>query len=346
MTQDLAAKIDALDTDTDFSDPKTYADLLGYGEGNEAADQPTQGDTAPATTAAAPEPAPAAASAPAAPAAASADSSATPTPADPTQQAPAAVEGVATKDGKHVIPYAVLEQARKSADQANARAQELARTAETLRAELEAAKAGTAKPADAKPAAPEFTDAELAELEQDLPAVAKLAKGVRVLQEQLAEARAAVPAAAAPQQPNTEAQQVQELIDARPLLVRWQSKGGAVWQDAVALDQQLRTDPQWAGKPMADRFAEVERRIAEELGIPIPSQQQQATSQAPAPAAAPAAAPTAPKTTTATPTLTDLGGGPVVSSSDPLGGMSKGQMVDKAMSMSVEELMGMAGVSY
>ena len=89
----------------------------------------------------------------------------------------------------------------------------------------------------------------------------------------------------------------------------------------------------------------MQRQVADELGIPLPQQ----SNNAPAPAAAPAAipkAPAQPPTTTSTqPTLTDLGGGPVVSSSDPLAGMTKGQMVDRAMGMDLETLQRMVGVA-
>lgn len=352
-TAELTQKIEALSADADYSDPQTYADLLGYSEQGGEADQVVvpQGDTATTEVVAAPpaQPvtAPAVAAAPAAAPATTpaAESSTTPVAAAPKVDDEKDVQGVATRDGKRVIPYAVLEGTRQEAQTAKTRAQELEQTVASLNAQLAAAKAGATPPPATAPVV-EFTEAELEELAADMPAVAKLAKGYRALQEQLT--RAPAPAAAAPAAPAADPQAVlaavQRDIDNHPLLARWQQKGGSVWADAVALDQQLLRDPEWNVKSQSDRFTELQRRMAEDLGIPLP---QEITAPTPAaPAAAAPAAPAAPAVTTALPTLTDLSGGPVISASDPLLGMSAGQMVDKAMTMSVEELQRMAGITY
>lgn len=352
-TTELTEKIEALRPDADFSDPQTYADLLGYGA---QASEPEpgaapQGDTATTEVVAAPPAppadAPAVAAAPAAAPATTpaADSSATPVAAVPKVEDEKDVLGVATRDGKRIIPFAVLEGTRKEAQTATQRAQELEQAVASLNQQLAAAKAGAAPPPAAAPAV-EFTEEELSELEADMPAVAKLAKGYRALQDQLV--RAPAPPAATPASPAVDPAAVLDVvqrdIDNHPLLARWQQKGGPVWGEAVKLDQQLLRDPTWAVKSQADRFTEVQRRIAEDLGIPLPQEHIAPTPAAPAPA--PAATPAAPTVVTALPTLTDLSGAPVISSSDPLGGMSTGQMVDKAMSMSLEDLQRLAGIPY
>ncbi len=346
---ELHTRIDALDAKVDYTDPNTYAQLLGY-EAEAAlptddAEQP-QGDTETTeelTEAAAPAAAPA--PAPAAP-----ESSAPPAAAEPAKNDDGTVDGVATRDGKRVIPYAVLKEARESASQATARASELTQTVERLTRELEEAKAGKT-PTTTSDTEVTYTPEQIAEMELDFPEQARQAKAIMALQDKLAriaQAPAASPAAAPAPAPAAQATNpadtVQEAIDNHPLLARWQSKGGAAWSEAVKVDAALQNDPEWANKPLADRFAEVQRRVADDLGIPLPAPQSTTTTAAAAPAAAPGAA--QPRTTTATPTLDDLSGGPVVSSSDPLGGMSRGQMVDKAMSMSVEELHRMAGIAY
>lgn len=155
--------------------------------------------------------------------------------------------------------------------------------------------------------------------------------------DQLAEMRTA-PAAAVRQEPD-EAAAVQAEIDNLPLLTRWQAKGGPVWAAAVELDQALQTDPVWSAKPQGERFAEVQRRVAEDLGIPIPTPQ--ATTAAPAPqnkAPAPIAAPS--------PSITDFNGSaPALPGARPLDGLAVGQAVDKAMSMSLEDIQRMVGVN-
>lgn len=345
---ELHSRIDALDSKVDYSDPATYADLLGYGAEAELpteVDEPSQGDTE--TTEETTEAAPAAA----APAPAATESSATPAAANPAKDDDGAVAGVATKDGKRVIPYAVLKETRESASQAVARAQELAEANARLQAQLDAAMAGKTSTTTASDAEVTYTAEQIAEMELDFPEQARQAKAIMALQEKLARIAQAAPAAspapaAAPApaaQATDPATTVQEAIDNLPLLTRWQSKGGAAWAEAVKVDAALKNDPAWANKPIAERFAEVQKRVADDLGIPIPASQDDTTTAA---APAPAAPGAKPRTTTATPTLDDMSGGPVVSSSDPLGGMSRSQMVDKAMGMSVEELHRMAGLAY
>lgn len=339
-TTELTKTLDALPAETDYTDPQTYSKLLGYDE--EAAAQPATTEAAPegetaAAPAAAPAPEPAPAPAPAA------ESSAPPAAAETKVEDDKDAQGVATKDGKRVIPYAVLEGARTQARTASARVQELTQTVEALQQQLTDAKAGKSDPSKAQPV--EFTDAELAELEADMPAVAKLVKAHKELQAQIAaQPPAPAPTPAAPAVDPAQ-QTVQELIDNRPLLARWQAKGGAIWAEALRMDNELKADPVWAARSLADRFAEVERLVAGDLGIPL---SQQTTPPAPAPAAAaPSPAPATPVAAPAAmPTLTDLSGGAVAAVPNPLGGMATGQMVDKAMSMSLEELNKLAGLHY
>lgn len=336
MSETLTDKLEALDASADFSDPQTYSKLLGYDGEAPAAEQPAaevKGEI-PA--------APVAAAVPAA-AAPAQDSSATPAAAETVDPVPA---GIATKDGKHVIPMAVLTDTRQALQRANERARELAEANERLKQELEARAAGT-KPEDKGAQAPEdaigIPAEELAELEEDFPAVgavvAKLAKANEALQAQLREVASRQPTAATAA-PATQEVDVQALIDQRPLLSQWQAKGGLAWKAAVEADQALMADPAWSTKPYAERFAEVERRIAEDFGIPI------ATPAAPTAAKpGPAAPPAAPVPMIVLPTLTDFNGSPATVG-DPMAGMAVGKMVDTAMSMDMEALRRLAGLSY
>lgn len=331
MSETLTDKLEALDSSADFSDPQTYSNLMGYNdEPQESAPTEPKGETQAEPAAAAPaavEPTPAK------------ESSATPAAAtDVVEPAPA---GVATKDGKHVIPMTVLTDTRQALQRANDRARELAEANERLKQELEARHAVTSPTDEAQATDAEMTLAELAEIEADFPQLAaqfaKLAKANEVLQAQVQEVASRSTAVSAEPQVN-----LQELIDQRPLLSQWQAKGGLAWRAAVEADNELAADPEWSDKPYAERFAEVERRLADDFGI-----QQVAPTAAPAatPKPGPAQPPAAPVTTTVLPTLTDFNGSPATVG-DPMAGMPVGKMVDTAMSMDMEALRRMAGLSY
>lgn len=335
MSATLTDKLDALDASADFSDPTTYSKLLGYdeapaAEAAPAAQEQPKGETE-TPAAAAPAVTPAVT-----------ESSATPAAAEPTEQEPA---GVLTKDGKHVIPMTVLTDTRNALQRANDRIKEMAAAQERMQQELQARQAGAADTATAE--VPTVTAEELESMRADFPEqaelFAKLVKANEALQTQLqavaSATRQPAASAAAEQEVN-----LQELIDQRPLLSQWQAKGGLAWRAAVEADAQLKDDPEWGIKPYAERFAEVERRIAAELGIPIVKTQAPAAAPATPPAPAkPAAASVTP--TTVAPTLTDFSGTPATVG-DPMAGMPVGKMVDQAMNMDMEALRRMAGLSY
>jgi hypothetical protein len=319
----LIDKLDALQAGSDFTDPQTYRDLL-YGQQEEAAPpaQP-QGETA-----AAPAPAPA-----------PAESSAPPAAAEPTKEEPVAT-GVATRDGKHVIPYQVLENER--AQRRDAERREAEALAKLARLE------GQGATSSEKHAAIEalFSPEELADMESDFPAMKKLSDAYTALAAKVAADEAAKSAAQAQTQQVTEdeardvvAAQVSEAIKGNALLATWQARGGGLWTEAKATDAELLADPVWSAKPMAERFAEVQRRVAEANGIPLPPTPGKNTS-----ATTPTPRPAAP-VKEVLPTLTDFNGGPMAVG-DPMAGMQAGQMVDAAMGMSMEEIRRMVGLSY
>lgn len=319
MTANLAQQIETLDSGTDYTDPNTYAALLYGDQAAEGTDPAPQGETV--TT----PPAPAAE--------VKTGSDEAPAVADP--KADEAVDGVLTKDGKRVIPYDVLAEVRKTALTNGQRAAELAEANRQLQEQIEALKTG--KPADpATPAKGKYTAERIAQVRDDFPEMAEMMESQNALVDQLAEMRQAAPA---PRQVPDEAAAVQAEIDNLPLLTRWQAKGGPVWASAVALDQQLQEDPVWSDKPQGERFAEVQRRVAEDLGIPLPTPAN--TPAAPAPqnkAPAPIAAPS--------PSISDFNGSaPALPGARPLDGLAVGQAVDKAMSMSLEDIQRMVGVN-
>lgn len=352
--QSIEERIDALNPDTtDWNDAATYAALgIGGDDDGQGSGVQDQGDTAQAP-AEAPAPAPAAATP--APAPAPAESSQAPA-AAPAPNEPVRVEGIATVDGKRVIPYAVLQNTRQEA-------RHLREENSRLQQELEAARSkaagdGNQALVDRAASAPEtLTEAELAELEQDYPALSKAMKILSATQAQVqklasAPTPAPAPAAAAPA-PSAEQsdEEFDHAIAASPLISKWMSEKGPEWDRAVALDDVLRNDPRTADLTFAERFARVERMVAAEFDIPLPSK----TPPTPAPAAAPAApapaaaatpaAPPPPKAA-ARPTLTDLGGTPPASADDAINSKTALDLLAATEGMSEEQLMRMAGVIY
>jgi len=366
MSQDIHSQIDSLDgASVDYTDPGLYAKLLGYdqeaadGAGAGAADTAAsagQGDTAAAAAHTQADGTPAAGqtdNTSQAGAAASADSGAAP---DTAGQASAnqstAIDGIATRDGKRTIPYAVLEQERR----ANAQLKEQIRTMQQqLQDKAASASNSQGDLADRAAKDPDsLTDAELEQLEQDFPALAKPMKLLRKLVEDRGTQQPAGQPAAAPAAPAagkaTTQEDEQSAYDTgiadNPLIAKWMSEGGREWQRACAIDQVLMADPENAGLSYTQRFAKVQAMVAAEFGHPLPAAPAPAPS-APASAAAAAAAPNAaPPSQSVMPTLTDLSGTGVSVAKDPLSGMTAGQMVDAAMDMSEEQLRRMAGLSY
>lgn len=166
---------------------------------------------------------------------------------------PPKIEGVASKNGKHVLPYHVLQAERRRADKAAERARE-------LEAELEDLRAGK------KPEEPaELTEEEVAQMEQDFP---DYGKKLRATFELAQKGRDAAKATPKPSEPEERDNPIQEAIDQVPMLVSWQFGDAEKFQRAQVLDEALRTSPKWKDKPLQDRFAHVVKLVAEEYDIP------------------------------------------------------------------------------
>lgn len=242
--------IEALDGSTDWSDADVYAKVLSAPDESDAeAGQEAQGQQGESGTGES-----------------QAASSATPAAADnaPGNQEEGAA-GVATRDGKHVIPFSVLEAAR-----AQAKALEQANLA--LQQQL-AAKEAPPKSTEAVG----LTDEELADL-ADIPQVGKLNAVVKQLAAKLdtVSAQAAAPAAQhAAAGALTPEQIEQDAFDAgiaaNPLIADWMAKPDSrEWARAAQLDTVLKNDPANAALSYADRFAKVQRMVAAEFDIPLP----------------------------------------------------------------------------
>lgn len=195
-------------------------------------------------------------------------------PVAPVAEAPVAEEpqepqGIATRDGKHVIPYSVLQGERTRAAAAERELQGL----QAKLAELEArqsdpkpvANTGAATPTEEELA--ELDPETLAELEQDFPTVVALHKVAesknKALQAQIDALKAKLDpleTRTQQEQANREqarAQTVQEAIDAVPKLAHVQASDPDAFALAQQFDSALRERSEWADKPLSERFSKV-----------------------------------------------------------------------------------------
>lgn len=318
--------IDALTDATDWSDANVYAQILGSsddgegqagegrgvikGESDEAPVAPPQSSEAPAA--------------------------ATPGAEPPPEQ----VAGVATRDGKHVIPYAVLESAREKArrtEAAEAEAQRLREQMEAMQAQLQEHQAAGTAPVDDVPL---HSEEEIARAAADFPELAATMRNSNALAQRLAALQQRVATAPAAPAATPGVDPIQDAIDQHPLLARWQAKGGGVWGDCVELDKALRADPAWASRPMSERFAEVQRRIAADLGVDVPPPAANPTPNNPAPAPAPE--PLA--ASSVRPTLSDLRGTAPSTVEDVWARMDPREAAAQSERLSVEDVMRSVGI--
>jgi hypothetical protein len=210
-------------------------------------------------------------------------------------------EGIATKDGKHVIPYSVLQSERTRAAQAERDLQE----ARTQLAALQAAATDpkpTAKDGGADtPEVSKEDEDRLALLEEDFPTVAAELKATRELVKSLAAKLKPLETSteeAAQQRAAETAMTVQEAIDSVPKLAHIQAASPEAFELAKQFDNTLRERADWAGKPMNERFAKVIELVESSIGeIKVPGHSPSAESKDPAAlkAAAAAKVATAPK---------------------------------------------------
>lgn len=257
-------------------------------------------------TASAPAPAaPAAVAAPAAPVEAVKAAS---EPSIETQTGTASSEeqaaGVATKDGKHVIPYSVLQSEREQKNRATQLAQDMAERVRTLEAALAASANGANPGAAARAAvaataqAPAMSDADMEALREDFPTVYKALQAATArsdaLEAQLREQAGFKQEIEAASQRDTE-ETIQDAIDANPKLAHIQASDQTAFTLAQQFDDTLKTHPSWANKPIAERFAKVIEMVEQANGaitVPggQPKPQEQTTNAADLKAAAKAAA--------------------------------------------------------
>jgi hypothetical protein len=158
---------------------------------------------------------------------------------------------------------AALRAARRDAKRAHERTQQL----EQEIADLKAGKTLTVT---------QVTDEELAELDENFPVAAKLARQVQELNTKLQQAPKEVPKDDF--EPVRYDPEIQEVIDSVPELVNWQydPKTQDRFHAAIEMDKYLMTLPDWQNKPLNERLAEVTRRVKADVAPGEPKRDPQA----------------------------------------------------------------------
>lgn len=187
-------------------------------------------------------------------------------------------EGVATKDGKHVIPYSVLKSERDRAARAEQLANEMAEKVKALEAQQagnQGAKPGeSARTDQQQPTVSDLSPEDLEALKEDFPTVykavmASMAAAER-LKAQLEPVQEKVRSAEADQE-RTAQEAVQDAIDSIPKLAHIQASNKEAFELAKSFDATLRTQSAWADKPLSERFAKVTEMVESALGtIEVP----------------------------------------------------------------------------
>jgi hypothetical protein len=239
---------------------------------------------------------------------------------------PAKPAGVASKDGKAVLPYAALKGARAETRREREMRAQVEAERDALKQQLEQLKAGKSEP-EVDP---------LAELVDDFPAAKALVDEVRALRAQVqVKATPTAPTAAAAAAAVDADDPVQEAIDSVPLLAGWQAADPEKWARATALDNAIKGSPKWQSKSLEERFAHVAKLVADEFDIqtPEPASQAKPTKARQDPdAVVQGAKRTAPNT------LSDFKGGSSDSSQASIDRLSPRAMTSRAMDMTDDEI--------
>jgi hypothetical protein len=195
------------------------------------------------------------------------------------QSADADAAGIATKDGKHVIPYSVLKSERERATRAEQLAQEMKERVEALEAMVKSGNQGAkdgegARTDQQQPAADQLSQEDLESLKEDFPTVykavmASMAKA-QALEAKLQPVEETV-RNAQEDQARTAADTVQDAIDSVPKLAHIQANNAEAFELAKQFDATLRTQSTWASRSLAERFQKVSEMVEAAIGpIEIP----------------------------------------------------------------------------
>lgn len=181
---------------------------------------------------------------------------------------------VSSKDGKHSLPYDVLVQARERAKLAEEAAQKEAQEKADLKAQLEETKRAAElhseqlKEAGMDPRKlPEqmLKDPELMDrIKEEYPELGEI---VSVLASKIDQFNGAKPDTTTKQEDTKPGEdEFQTAFDSSQHLKSWRKSDPDKWDMAAVIDNQLANDPSFRNKPIAERFAEVEKRVNAAFG--------------------------------------------------------------------------------
>ncbi|HBD3082854.1 TPA: hypothetical protein KIS13_002022 [Escherichia coli] len=177
-------------------------------------------------------------------------------------------KGVLTRDGKHVIPYEVLEAERSGKQRAEQEAAllrgqiaEEKRRVELLTSQIhQAGMKPTPLPENEK-----ISDEQIARIREMYPeigdAVASLIRKNNYLQSRVQQSTQQ-----AEGNGGEDLSPVLDAMNAVPVLKTWQESDPDRFSVAVSIDGKLQNDPAWKDKTLTERFAEVARRTQVAFG--------------------------------------------------------------------------------
>lgn len=191
--------------------------------------------------------------------------------------------GVATKDGKHVIPYSVLKSERDRASRAEQIAREAQERVAALEAQLKAGNQGAnngegARTDPQQPTASDLSAEDLEALKEDFPTVYKAVMAsmaaAKALETKLQPVEESVRSAEAERE-RSATETVQDAIDSVPKLAHIQATNKDAFELAKQFDATLRTQSAWASKPLSERFSKVAEMVESAIGpIDLPGSKQ------------------------------------------------------------------------
>lgn len=174
-------------------------------------------------------------------------------------------QGILGKDGKHVIPYAVLEAARaetrRLAEGNQQTATELEQTKRQLQLLTQQVNQAGLTPAEL-PENSQITPEQLAAIRRDFPDLAGVFETMAQKIEYLQQGTPSNQPVPVGQQENP----VAVALKATPDLDKWQTADPDRFELAVHIDDKLKNDPAWKDKPLTERFSEVVKRTKAAYG--------------------------------------------------------------------------------
>jgi hypothetical protein len=174
------------------------------------------------------------------------------------EETPAPIE---SKDGKHSIPYAVLQSEREKRRAAEQVQQELMQRIAEIESKL--ASSGQGAPVESSAVAELLSDESISEMVVDFPSIKPMIDYTKQLEGKLAQFEQRFAEVEQIEMSRQQAQavkqqaEVRQEIDANPTLRYWETKDPEKWQAALEADNQLRSLPAIERLSLGERFSKV-----------------------------------------------------------------------------------------